>query len=97
MVDPTPGRKSWVEDKMPSSGLSDVPPGTLKASGDTASVPTQITPPPPSTDEATAMTTENGFTTEERNELCHIEANLQNMGTNLSGFGAFISNLNNKH
>jgi hypothetical protein len=66
----------------------------LKASGD-ATVPTQITPP--SSDDATAMTTETGFTTEEKNELRRIEANLQNMGTDISGFGAFINNLSNKH
>jgi hypothetical protein len=88
------GRQSWVLDNTPPSGLSDTPPGILKTSGD-ATVPTQITPP--SSDDATAMTAETGFTTEEKNELRRIEANLQNMGTNISGFGAFINNLSNKH
>jgi hypothetical protein len=43
------------------------------------------------------MTNETGFKVEEKNELRRIKANIQNMGANLSGFGAFLSNLNNKH
>jgi hypothetical protein len=93
------GRKSWIADKTPASGLSETPPGALNNSSGDAAIPTQVAPPPPSGggDDGTVMTSETGFTAEEKNELRRIEANIQNMGTNLSGFGAFISNLNNKH
>jgi hypothetical protein len=47
------GRKSWVMGKTPPSGLSDIPPRTLKTSGDNASVPTQVTPP--ASEDATAL------------------------------------------
>ena len=95
------GHSSWVKDSTPASGLPDTPPGALNNAGGDASIPTQVTNPPPSSpgtgDDATAMTQETGFTTEEKNELRRMEANIQNMGTNLSGFGAFLSNLNHKH
>jgi hypothetical protein len=94
------GRQSWIKDKTPGSGLQDTPPGALNKAGGDATIPTQVTPPtssPGGGDDGTVMTTDTGFTVEEKNELRRIEANIQNMGTNLSGFGAFLSNLNNKH
>jgi hypothetical protein len=89
-----------VKDKKPASSLPDTPPGALNNAGGDTTIPTQVTPPsssPGGGDGGTVMTTETGFMVEEKNELRHIEANIQNMGTNLSGFGAFLSNLNNKH
>jgi hypothetical protein len=47
-------------------------------------------------DEATAMTSESGFTQEDKNKLRRFEASIKNMGANLSGMGAFISNLSEK-
>ena len=94
------GRQSWVKDKTPASGLPDTPPGALNSAGDDATIPTQVTPSstsPGGGDDGTVTTTETGFTVEEKNKLCRIEANIQSMGTNLSGPGAFLSNLNNKH
>jgi hypothetical protein len=91
------GRQSWVKDKTPGSGLPDTPPGALNNAGGDATIPIQVTPPPTGGDDGTVMTADTGFTVEEKNELRRIEANIQNMGTNLSGFGAFLSNLNDKH
>jgi hypothetical protein len=81
------GRSSWVEDKTPSSGLSDAPPGAINMTGE---VPSQIQPPPASAgksnvgDDATAMTNETGLTLEQNNEIRRIQANLQNLGANLA-------------
>jgi hypothetical protein len=81
------GRSSWVEDKTPSSGLSDASPGAINMTGE---VPSQIQPPPASAgksnvgDDATAMTNETGLTLEQNNEIRRIQANLQNLGANLA-------------
>jgi hypothetical protein len=83
------GRKSWIKDGTPASGLPEVP---LSANS-TAAVPAQVTE---NSDEATAMTSESGFTQEDKNELRRFEASIKNMGANLSGMGAFISNLSEK-
>jgi hypothetical protein len=81
------GRKSWIKDETPASGLPEVP---LSAN---AAVPGQVAD---HSDEATAMTSESGFTQEDKNELRRFEASIKNMGANLSGMGAFISNLSEK-
>jgi hypothetical protein len=95
------GRKSWMKDQAPASGFPETPPGALNRVGGDATIPTEVIPPSPSSggggDDGTVMITKTGFTVEEKNELHRIEANIQNMGTNLSGFGAFLNNLNNKH
>jgi hypothetical protein len=81
------GRKSWIKDETPASGLPEVP---LSAN---AAVPGQVAQ---HSDEATAMTSESGFTQEDKNELRRFEASIKIMGANLSGMGAFISNLSEK-
>jgi hypothetical protein len=81
------GRKSWIKDETPASGLPEVP---LSVN---AAVPGQVAD---HSDEATAMTSESGFTQEDKNELRRFEASIKNMGANLSGMGAFISNLSEK-
>jgi hypothetical protein len=77
------GVSSWIEDKTPSSGLSDVPPGA----NNLTEIPSQIQPPPStgkSNDDATVMTNETGLTLEQNNEIRRIQANLQNLGANLA-------------
>jgi hypothetical protein len=86
------GRKSWIEDKTPSSGLPELPPSAnVGAAG--ATIPTQVSE---TSDEATVMTAETGFTQEDKNELRRFQASIQNMGANLSTMGGFINNLTGK-
>jgi hypothetical protein len=83
------GRKSWIKDEAPASGLPEVPPST----NSNAAVPGQLHE---HNDEATAMTSESGLTQDDKNELRRFEASIKNMGANLSGMGAFINNLSEK-
>jgi hypothetical protein len=82
------GHKSWIKDETPASGLPEVLP--LSAN---AAVPGQVAD---HSDEATAMTSEIGFTQEDKNELHRFESSIKNMGASLSEMGAFISNLSGK-
>lgn len=89
------GRKSWIKDGTPGSGLPDIPlsANNTTGTGATAAVPGQVTD---NSDDATQMTSETGLTQEDKNELRRFEASIKNMGANLSGMGAFISNLSEK-
>ena len=89
------GRKSWVKDGTPGSGLPDIPlsANNNTGTGATAAVPGQVTD---NNDDATQMTNETGLTQDDKNELRRFEASIKNMGANLSGMGAFIGNLSEK-
>jgi hypothetical protein len=81
-------RSSWVEDKTPSSGLSDTPPGAINMTGTDVASQIQPTPAPAGKsnvgDDATVMANETGLTLEQNNEIRRIQANLQNLGANLA-------------
>ena len=88
------GRKSWVKDGAPASGLPELPLSANNTNtGAGAAVPGQVGD---ASDDATAMTNETGMTKEDKNELRRFEASIKNMGANLSGMGAFINNLAEK-
>ena len=83
------GKNSWTEDNTPASGLPDTPPpgGT-----NLADVPSQVQPPP-SNDDATALTTATTLTQEQKNELRRVSANLNNFGASLATMKDFMSTL----
>ena len=84
------GRKSWVKDNTPPSGLPELP---LSANAAGAAVPGQVQD---TSDEATQMTSETSLTQDDRNEIRRFEASIKNMGANLSGMSAFMTNLSEK-
>jgi hypothetical protein len=81
------GKSSWIEDETPSSGLEDTPAGTNLSSDKGTDIPSQVPVETPETqkhDDATAMTSETKLSQEQHNEICRIQANMQNLGASLA-------------
>jgi hypothetical protein len=77
------GRSSWVLDDTPDSGLNK-PSTNLN---DASSIPSQVPTKPKDgskDDEATAITQETGLSQDNHNEICRLQANLQNMTMSLA-------------
>jgi len=70
------GRKSWILDDTPDSGLR--PPAINM--NDDSSIPSQI----PKDDDATVITQETGLSQDKQNEIRRLQANLTNMTVSLA-------------
>jgi hypothetical protein len=71
------GRKSWILDDTPDSGLR--PPAINM--NDDSSIPSQI---PTKDDDATVITQETGLSQDKQNEIRRLQANLTNMTASLA-------------